>query len=145
MYPTQSELTIKSYAPRGPAIRLAINGHFLDEVRTPREKQDDTEADPYISFPMEDYRAGFDGEATMLYLPLTAALQLYHDGVLPADRTQPITLTVGTRTKGPLYVEWMRHVAKSYHHGERVLLRLVPRSVQKLKLEGVMRQRYDKN
>jgi hypothetical protein len=76
---------------------------------------------------MEQYRAGHDGEATMLYLPLVAALQLYHDRILPVDRKQPVRLTIGARTTGPLYIEWMRHVGKSYRQGDRVLLRLVPR------------------
>jgi hypothetical protein len=130
MYPTQSEMTIRSYAPRGPAVRLAINGHFLDEVRTLRESypenESDTEADPYTSFPMEQYRAGSDGQATMLFLPVVTAVQLYHDGILSVDRTQPVRLTIGARTTGPLYIEWMRHVRKSYRHGDRVLLRLMP-------------------
>jgi hypothetical protein len=47
-----------------------------------------------------------------------------HDGALSADRNTPIRLTVGERTLRPLYVEWMRHVAKSPRHPERVLLRL---------------------
>jgi hypothetical protein len=126
----EAQWIVKDYRPRGPAIRIAINGRFLDEVITLREndcgadrEEDD---DAYMSFGMEHFRAGFDGDAAMLYLPIVTAVQLYHDGVLPSDRHRPIQLTLGTRTTRPLYVDWMRHVAKSPRHPERVVVRLSP-------------------
>jgi len=63
------------YQPCGPAIRLAINGRFLDEVKTLREQPGETEVGAYLSFPIEQHRTGFDGEATLLYLPVLTALQ----------------------------------------------------------------------
>lgn len=114
----------------GPAIRIALNGRCLYEVKTLRENDDDAgadrEGDAYVSFDMEHFRAGIDGQATMLVLPLMTALQLYADGVLFSRSHTPIRLSLGERTTRPLYIEWMRHVAKSPRHAERVLVRLVP-------------------
>src|ERR1700761_4371335 len=108
---------------RGPGIRrIAINGRFLDEVRT---RRDDGRSDAvsYTLLPAEHHHALEDDDGVTLRIPAMTALQLYHDGTLPADREQSVDLTVADQKLGSFFVQWLRGLSGG-EVGDGVLLRL---------------------
>ena len=76
---------------RPRAQRIAIDGHFLDEVRTRLHASDDTGAISHMTLPEEHHRLTLDHDAMILRIPALTALQLYYDGILrsPPHRHAP--------------------------------------------------------
>jgi tetratricopeptide (TPR) repeat protein len=116
----------KPTKPKRPSRpRIAVNGHFLDEVRT-RLQSDitpDSISISYLSLPEELHRLVADGDAVVLRIPAITALQLYYDGVLPQDQTRPVTLQAGDQALGTFRLASLRKPAEYYEHYEHVLLR----------------------
>lgn len=106
------------------ADRIAINGHFLDEVRTRLQSYLDRSDFSYLLLPEEHHHATIDDDAVVLRLPALTALQLYYDGILPVNREQPVDVSVGGKALGSFRVAWLRRPAESYEHHDSVLLRL---------------------
>ena len=94
--------------PRRTGIRrIAINGRFLDEVQT-RQEDDRSGSVSHTSYPAEQHYAIEDEDGVTLQMPAVTALQLYHDGILPANREQSVELTVADRRLGAFFVQWLR-------------------------------------
>jgi hypothetical protein len=94
--------------PRRTGVRrIAINGRFLDEVQT-RLEDDRNGSVSHTSHPAEQHHAIEDEDGVTLRTPAMTALQLYHDGILPANREQSVELTVANRRLGAFFVQWLR-------------------------------------
>ena len=104
------------------APRIAINGRYLDEVRTPIEYGHERWAG-YARLPAEHHRAIIADDTVTLRIPPLTALQLYVDGTLPIDRSVPVSLEVGGQALGEFLVEWLR-CADRHYAGEPMFLRL---------------------
>jgi hypothetical protein len=61
--------------------RVAIDGHFLDDVQTRLHSDVSRKSLSYLSSPVERHHATEDEEGVTLRLPALTALQLYYDGV----------------------------------------------------------------
>jgi tetratricopeptide (TPR) repeat protein len=88
--------------------RIAINGHFLDEVRTQLHADPNAKSLSYVSAPVERHEATEDEEGVTLKMPALTALQLYYDGVLPITPRKSADLSIAGRKLGPFYLHWMR-------------------------------------
>ena len=113
---------IKAQSTQKKAPRIAINGCFLDDVKTRLEYGYATGSTSLKSFPTKHHRAVLDEDAVTLRLPALTALQLYHDGVLPVHNKHPIELTIGDANIGWFIVEWLRCVPE-HEFGDPVLIR----------------------
>ncbi|MCI0574438.1 MAG: hypothetical protein L0Y66_27205 [Myxococcaceae bacterium] len=105
------------------AVRIAINGTYLDEVQTRLEYTYPTRALAYMRLPAHRHEARVEGDAVTLRIPTLTVMQLCFDGVIPADRSVPVSLLVEGRIEGEYLVEWLRRL-DGLEHGEPVLLRL---------------------
>ena len=110
---------------KAKAPRIAINGRFLEEVQTRLEYLRGTNLISLASRPADAHQVIRDNEGVTLRTPSMTALQIYYDGVLPADRKLPIELTVGREKLGRFVVEWLRRI-EPYEYGEPVLIRFTP-------------------
>jgi hypothetical protein len=102
--------------------RIAIDGHFLDEVQTRLHSEAGGKSLSYLSAPVERHHATEDAEGVTLKLPALTALQLCYDGVLTADSRKSVKLTVAGRPLGVYYLQWM-HTLPGEEFGGPVLLR----------------------
>jgi hypothetical protein len=102
--------------------RIAIAGHFLDEMQTRLHTNEDAYSVSYVSAPVEQHQISEDGEGVTLKLPALTALQLYHDDVLSADPTKSVELTIAGRKIGVFYLQWLRSLPGN-EYGVPVLLR----------------------
>src|SRR5216684_9357600 len=102
--------------------RVAIDGHFLDEVQTRLHADASSKSLTYTSAPVERHDATEDEEGVTVTLPALTALQLYHDGVLSADSQKTVELTVAGRLLGAYFLQWMRGFPGD-EFGNPVLLR----------------------
>ena len=64
------------------ARRIAVDGHFLDGVRTRVHSDVGSKSLSYLSGPVERHHATEDEDGVTLELPTLTALQLFYDGVL---------------------------------------------------------------
>ena len=120
-----------SWHPRSVASKhslnasIAINGKSLADVRTRLHHSYDTGAVSYTMRPAEHHRLTQDGDMIILQIPLITAVQLYHDGVLPVDRSRSVEITLDGKNLGAFRLEWLRKPADSIHDrfGESILLR----------------------
>ena len=62
--------------------RVAINGHFLDDVQIRLHSEESSKSLSYSSAPVERHHVAEDEEGITLSLPALIALQLFYDGVL---------------------------------------------------------------
>jgi hypothetical protein len=109
--------------PRRTGVRrIAINGRFLDEVQT-RLEDDRSGSVSHTSYPAEQHHAIEDEDGVTLQTPAMTALQLYHDGILPASREQSVEITVADRRLGAFFVQWLRGLS-GRGFGDPMLLRL---------------------
>jgi hypothetical protein len=122
--PTQAQRPCaETVRPRAGVRRIAIGGRVLEDMRVPSESPRPPACESYRAFPGEDLSVVVDGQGMTLSLPTLAVLQLYHEGVLPGDRSQPVEVTLGSQRIGPLFVHWLQHqTVRSVN--EHVLLRL---------------------
>jgi hypothetical protein len=99
-------------AKANPSIirRVAINGHFLDEIRTRLHSGAGSGTLSYLSAPVERHHITEDADGVTLRLPALTALQLYYDGVLNADEKGAVQLSVAGRPLGAYYLQWMHSV-----------------------------------
>lgn len=112
----------RSTATRQKAPRIAINGRFLDEVGTRLEYGYKTQAIAIRRLPGKHHDLIEDGDGVILRFPAITALQLYHDGVLPPDRDEPVELSVAGNPLGSFAIEWLRRV-DGHEFGEPILIR----------------------
>jgi tetratricopeptide (TPR) repeat protein len=110
-------------AKRPGTRRIAINGRILDEIRTWLDHPHGSKSHAYGVYAVEDFEALEDSDGVTLRMPSLVALQLYHDGVLPANREQPVKLRLAGRARGQYFVQWVRGTTTAGGR-ERVLLRL---------------------
>ncbi len=112
--------------------RIAVNGRYLDEVKTPIECAWNAGSVGYVSLPPSHHEAIIDGDTVTLRLPPLTAIQLYFDGTLPVDRSIPVSLEIDRLALGEFVVEWLR-CAERHYAGEPMFLRLraaTPRSTR---------------
>lgn len=102
--------------------RIAIDGHFLDEVQTRLHSDVGSKSLSYLSAPVERHHATEDEDGITLKLPAVTALQLFYDGVLSADGRKSVELTVAGRLLGAYFLHWM-HTIRGDEFGGPVLLR----------------------
>ena len=115
-------------APAPP--RIAVNGRYLDEIQTRIEDAWGTGSVGYARLPAQHHGAVIDGEVVTLRVPALTVLQLYFDGILPVDRSIPVTLEVDGQSLGEVIVESLR-CAERHYAGEAMFPRLrlaTPRS-----------------
>jgi hypothetical protein len=117
----------KKRAASNPSLNpsIAINGKSLADVRTRLHPSYDTGAVSYTMRPAEHHHLTQDEDNIILQIPLITAVQLYHDGVLPVDRSRTVEIAVGGKNLGAFRLEWLRKPADSFHErfGESILLR----------------------
>lgn len=104
---------------------IAINGQPLADVRTRLHPSYDTGAVSYTMRPAEHHHLTQDRDNIILQIPLITAVQLYHDGVLPVDRSRSVEITVDDKNLGAFRLEWLRKPENSLleRFGESILLR----------------------
>jgi hypothetical protein len=102
--------------------RIAIDGHFLDEIRTRLHTAASAKSLTYVSAPVERHQAIEDQEGITLKIPALTALQLYSDGVLPVGPRKSVELSIAGRTLGTFYLQWLRSLPGD-EFGGPVLLR----------------------
>lgn len=112
----------RTTATRQKTPRIAINGRFLDEVGTRLEYGYKTQSVAIMRLPEKHHHLIADGDGVTLRVPAITALQLYYDGVLPADRDEPVELSVAGESLGRFAIEWLRRV-DGHEFGEPILLR----------------------
>ncbi len=105
--------------------RIAIDGHFLDEIQTRLQTPASSKSLTYSAAPVERHQLIEDEEGVTLKLPALTALQLYHYGVLSADAQKSVELTVAGRPLGAYFLHWMRGLPGD-EFGNPVLLRFGP-------------------
>ena len=89
---------------RDPGFRrVAIDGHFLDEVKTRLQIDPGSKTLSYVSAPVERHRVAEDEEGITLTLPAITALQLFHDGVLAADTRKSVAISIAARPLSPAH------------------------------------------
>jgi tetratricopeptide (TPR) repeat protein len=108
---------------RAGVRRIAIGGRLLEDMLV-REDSELPGGLAYRAFPGKEHAVVEDAQGVTVSLPTLSALQLYHEGVLPVDRAQPVELTVGRRRIGPLFVHWLRAQRSVHSVNEHVRLRL---------------------
>ena len=116
----------KSRSKSSGIQRIAINGHFLDEVRTQLHTDIYGNTLSYQSAPVEQHHAVEDEEGVTLRLPVLTALQLYSDGILIADAKKTVELTIAGRSRGAYYLHWVRTLPGN-DFGGPVVLRFGPK------------------
>lgn len=94
--------------PRPERPRIEINGRFLDKIKTRIEYDWERPGVSYLQMPAEHHLAKVQADAVLLRMPMITAMQLYHEGILPSDRSVPITLSIGGEALGEFQVEWLR-------------------------------------
>jgi len=111
-------------SPRAePGIRrIAIDGHFLDAVQTRLQSDPKAKSLSYVSAPVEQHRATEDEQGITVSVPALTAVQLFYDGVLPADPQTSVKLSIGGHLVGSFYLHGIRAVSAS-DSGSPVLLR----------------------
>jgi tetratricopeptide (TPR) repeat protein len=102
--------------------RIAVDGHFLDDVRTGLHSDVGSKSLSYLSGPVERHYATEDDDGVTLKMPALTALQLFYDGVLSADGRKSVELTVAGRPLGAYFLQWM-HTLPGDEFGSPVLLR----------------------
>lgn len=73
--------------------RIALDGHFLDEIRTRLHTDATSKSISSISAPVEQHQVTEDETGVTLKIPALTALQLYRDRILPAEPRMPILAT----------------------------------------------------
>jgi hypothetical protein len=117
--------------PRSSSTRrVAIDGHFLDDVQSRLHSDAGSTSLSYLSAPVERHHATEDAEGVTLRLPALTALQLYYDGVLTADARKSVEVTIAGRPPGTYYLQWM-HTLPGDEFGGPVLLRFGPKPGRK--------------
>ena len=111
--------------------RIAIAGHFLDEVRTRLQTDPNVQSVSAISAPVEQHQAFEDDQGVTLQLPALTALQLYSDGIIPAAPRKTVALSIAGRNLGAFYVHSLRLVP-GHEHGSPVLLRFGRKPARKV-------------
>jgi hypothetical protein len=94
--------------PRDNAPRIAISGRYLDEVQTRVAYDPPQRVTALLSRPAKTFRAIAQGKTVILNMPELTALQLYFDGILPVDRSVPVTLEVEGKALGSFVVTSLR-------------------------------------
>jgi tetratricopeptide (TPR) repeat protein len=117
--------------PRG-VQRVAIDGHFLDEVQTRLETGRTGTSVTYTSAPVERHQAIEDEEGVTLKLPILTALQMYCDGILSADPSKSLTLSIAGRKPATVFLQWLRGLPGD-EFGNPVLLRFGPQPAKQQK------------
>jgi tetratricopeptide (TPR) repeat protein len=102
--------------------RIAIDGHFLDDVQTRLHSNAGSKSVSYLSAPVERHHVTEDEDGVTLKLPALTALQLFYDGVLSADGRKSVELTVAGRPLGAHFLQSM-HTLPGDEFGSPVLLR----------------------
>src|SRR5260370_4617112 len=102
--------------------RIAIDGHFLDEIRTRLQTPASNKSLTYTSAAVERHQVIADEEGVTLKVPVLTALQLYHDGVLSADPQKSVEFTSAARKLGAFHLHWLRGLPGD-EFGNPVLLR----------------------
>jgi hypothetical protein len=110
--------------------RIAIDGHFLDEVQTRLHADPSTQSASAISAPVERHQAFEDEQGVTLKLPALTALQLYADGILPAAPRKAVEITIAGRKLGAFYVHSLVLVP-GHEFGSPVLLRFERKPAKK--------------
>src|SRR5208283_282200 len=111
--------------------RIAIDGHFLDEIQTRLQTPASSKSLTYTAAPVERHQVIEDEEGVTLKLPVLTALQLYCAGVLSADPQKSVELTIATRKLGALYLQWLRGLPGE-EFGNPVLLRFERKPCRKV-------------
>jgi hypothetical protein len=102
--------------------RIAIDGHFLDEIQTRLHTDGAAKSLSHVSAPIERHQVTEDEVGITLKVPALTALQLYRDRIMPADPRKSVELTVAGRKLGVLYLQWLRALPGD-SFGAPVLLR----------------------
>jgi tetratricopeptide (TPR) repeat protein len=110
--------------------RVAIDGHFLDDVQIRLHSDESSKSLSYSSAPVERHHATEDEEGITLRLLALTALQLYYDGVLSADAQRSVELTVAGRLLGAFFLHWLRALPGD-KFGSAVILRFGPQPAKK--------------
>jgi tetratricopeptide (TPR) repeat protein len=110
--------------------RIAIDGHFLDEVQTRLHADATAKSVTYVSAPIERHQAMEDEEGIILKIPALTALQLYSDGVLPITPRKSVDLSIAGRKLGAFYLQWLRALPGD-EFGSPVLLRFARKPAKK--------------
>ena len=97
-----------SSSHHGGIRRIAIDGHFLDEVHTRLHSEGIAKTLSYVSAPVEHHHVTEDETGITVKLPALTALQLYSEGVLTADPHKPVDLSIAGRKLGAFYLHWLR-------------------------------------
>lgn len=106
--------------------RIALNGRYLDEVRTRLHSPTESGRVSYLCLPEEHHRAIPDGDGFILRTPAITALQLHHEGLLSAGHAHPVELAIDDQAYGTYLVDWLRREPDHSAGTEMVLLRLAP-------------------
>jgi hypothetical protein len=123
----------RSGSRRRLALRIALNGKALDEVRTRLEPATQPGVVSYLCLPAEHHEAVEDGDSIVLRIPAITALQLYHDGVLAAGADHGVEVSIDGHSRGHFRVETLSRPSHTTPF-EHVLLRLT--SVSSLKMRS---------
>jgi len=110
--------------------RIAIDGHFLDEIQTRLHTDETATSLSYVSAPIEHHQVTEDEAGVTLKVPALTALQLYRDRIVPANPRKPVELTVAGRKLGAFYVQWLRGLPGD-SFGAPVLLRFERKPAKK--------------
>lgn len=110
--------------------RIAIDGHFLDEVQTRLHTGEHAKSISYISAPVEQHQLTEDEAGVTLKVPALTALQLYRDCILPNSPRKSVEVTVAGRKLGAFYLQWLR-ASPGDSFGAPVLLRFERKPAKK--------------
>jgi hypothetical protein len=110
--------------------RIAIDGHFLDEIRTRLHADASAKSLTYASAPIERHQAIEDEEGITLKIPGLTVLQLYSDGILPVGPRKSVDLSIAGRKLGAFYLQWLRGLPGD-EFGAPVLLRFERKPAKK--------------
>jgi tetratricopeptide (TPR) repeat protein len=110
--------------------RVAIDGHFLDEIQTRLNTDETARSVSFISAPIEQHQVTEDEAGVTLKVPALTALQLYRDRIIPTDPRKSVELTVAGRMLGAFYLQWLR-ASPGDAFGALVLLRFERKPAKK--------------
>jgi tetratricopeptide (TPR) repeat protein len=120
-----------STAGRARSIRrVAIDGHFLDEIRTRLHTDGAAKSVSFVTAPVEQHQITEDEAGVTLKVPALTALQLYRDRIIPADPRRSVEVAVAGRKLGAFYLQWLRGLPGD-SFGAPVLLRLERKPAKK--------------
>src|SRR5665213_1343923 len=88
--------------------RIAIDGHFLDEIQTRLHTDEHAKSVSFIPAPVERHAVSEGETRVTLHLYALTAPQQYGDRIVPADPSRSVELTVAGRKLGPFYLQWLR-------------------------------------